>query len=754
MIVIWLELVGIIALMVVVVTVLGAPAASFLPDDVSVRARWALAPALGLAIAICLLTSLNWWMPARTTAYVGLLPALVLAVAIAWRRRSRLRGERARRLAVPALLALAIAVAFSAPLAYQHSLGPGGYQVWDGPNYASAQYGLMYHSVSDTSWTPTWSLSVSNGERSISVNALHQQIGYDAVAAAVDSAAHLSPVETQVADMIALVVIGALGAYAAFMVLLPRRPWAALLTGTLYAGPVTLQLVIDGSEGALAGIAHLLPLLAVGLVALRPDRGRAPAVLFAILAGSAAAAYPVYFPGIVAAAGLIWLIAVAVRLRGIHGPRRPHVVQAVRGLLLVAAGTALVAPFAFHRSIYYWRLLIKGGGEVAGLPVFDLPLPVLPGYVFGTREFFFLPHLSDTSISQWLLTDVLPLTMIGLVVFAVVRIRALWPIALVAVVLLIQSLGVSNSGCSYCVQRSLLPLGPLSGFALAAATVAIAGTRVRSAKLVAAAIGLAVLALTWHTDGTLIRRGALGAFFMPKVETAVLDQADQHPGPVLLEGFMASYDAPGEFPAALLAADGGGYRPDGPRLSVLDETNDFSGLAYVAQPHVSGPEFSPNYRTVITRLGDVHTDRRTLRRSGGLAVQARVKPFDVTAENGFLLNRARNHNHSAFVVGAMSFVVTGPAGRAVALQVTYDDLPRAQVGKLPRGSVVRRTGNRLSVCVPLTGQLAVTRRVVVPTIAAGVAFVSPGWYANRPVAVSGPTLAGMHVVDSCRMSGA
>jgi hypothetical protein len=749
-IVTWIELVGMIALMLSVVTAIGAPAASFLPDDLQPPARWALAPAIGLAASICLLTSLNWWLPARTVLWVGLLPALLVALAVAWRRRDRLR-VRASHLAVIVLLALVVAAGFTAPLAYQHAFGPGGYQVWDGPNYASLQTGLTYNAVTDDKFGPDWSLSVFNGEFLGPHNPLHQQIGYDSVAATVDAAAHLSPVKTQVAFMIALVVIGALGAYGAFLVLLPHHRWAALLAGALYAGPVVLQLVLDGSEGALAGISHILPMLALGLLALRPASGKAPAVLFAIVAASAAASYPVYFLALMGAAGLIWLVTIARQLYDGSGrPRGPRALSALRGLLLVAALIAVAAPFAFHRSLPYWKLLIKGGGEVGGLPTFDLPLPTLPGYVLGTREFYYLPHLSDVNVRQWIFADILPFLIVGLLVFAFVRIRALWPVGVLALVLLLESYGVSRSDCSYCLQRSLLPLGPLSGFALAAATVAIATSALPPRRLLATAIGTALLVVTWHTDGSLLRRGAIGAYFMPKAVHSVLDDADKHPGPVLIEGFMASFDAPGELPAALLAADGGGDRPGGPRLSVLVETNDYSGLAYLTAPHPSGPEFAPNYRTVITRLGTVRTQRRTVRRSGGLAVQERTRAFDVTAENGFVLNRALNLDQRAFIANPMTFVVTGPQRREVAVHVDVANLKRDQLGKLPRGSTVMRRGHGLSVCLPMRGQLGTIRRVVLPVSPNLLVLISRGPFANRPAIIGGPSLASMSVVSGCR----
>jgi hypothetical protein len=228
---------------------------------------------------------------------------------------------------------------------------------------------------------------------------------------------------------------------------------------------------------------------------------------------------------------------------------------------------------------------------------------------------------------------------------------------------------------------------------------------------------------------------------------------DKQPGPVLLEGFGANGDAPGEFPSALLAA-GGGYAPDAPRLSVLVETNDFQGMAYLGPPRTAGPEFAPNYRTIATALVSVKTARRPVSDAGGIALQRRVQPFDVTAESGIFVNRARKKDHRVFIIGPMSFGITGPQGRAVALRVSLGNVRRGQLAKLPKGSVVQRSGTGLTVCVPVTGQRSTLRRIVVPVAAGLTAYGNDGWYANHPTALSGPTLKSMYVVPRCSVATA
>src|SRR4051812_29151291 len=125
MIVTFIQMLGVIALLLVVVSIFGAALATFIPVDLPAPARWALTPILGLAFGLGLFSSLNWFLPGNVVAFVGLVPALVVAIAVLVWRRSRfvLPGIPAWPLAVVVLL---VAGAYTAPLAYQSSMGPGG----------------------------------------------------------------------------------------------------------------------------------------------------------------------------------------------------------------------------------------------------------------------------------------------------------------------------------------------------------------------------------------------------------------------------------------------------------------------------------------------------------------------------------------------------------------------------------------------------------------------------------------------------
>jgi hypothetical protein len=121
----------------------------------------------------------------------------------------------------------------------------------------------------------------------------------------------------------------------------------------------------------------------------------------------------------------------------------------------------------------------------------------------------------------------------------------------------------------------------------------------------------------------------------------------------------------------------------------------------------------------------------------------------VTVQSGIFVNRARSRERRVFITGPMSFVATGPAGKEIAIRISIAGLGRTQLGKQPRGSVVRSTGDGVSVCVPLRNQRAVLRRVVVRVDPGLTPLVLPGWFGNHPVAKGGPALQAMRVVASC-----
>lgn len=764
----YLQIAGLVLGLVALVTTVGLGAASYL--DVELPARWAFAPILGLAILVCALTTAIWWIPGDVVAWVVLVPIVLLSMGWIWLRRARLRpsrGDARLLLSVVALLVVLTAV-LGYPLAAQRSLGPGGFQIYDAPSYAGLEVGLQTNPVTDDVWGPAWDLTALGGY--IYGHMGIQQIGFSGAEATIASLIGVEPVRTQAPFMIGLILIGAVGAFGTALVLLgPKRRLASLLAMALYAGPVMFQLFLDGSESALIGIAFMLPMAAVGWLAIR-TADYAAIVLLGLLAAGMQVGYPVLFPGVVVAGGVLWIGSIVVRLLQLRrrqasaslddapaeaGPGDADSgtdATTVRGILVghalgaavVVALTALLALPHFIRNVSYWKLLIRGEEIGAGLPSFDLPTPVLPGWLLGTREFYYLPRVSDTDIQQWLLADVIPLSLLAIIVFAALTRRSVIPVTILALVTLLVGVKVAGDGCGYCMQRSLLPLGALLGLLLTAGIVQIARLNGRLARPAALTIGLAVVVVVGHTNLVLAKRGARGAFFTADSVHQMLDQLKDTPGPVLIEGFAASWDSPGELPTALHSARAG----TSVRLDLVREHDDFLGLAYLGGPMASGETLSGEYRTVATRFASVETDRKTLFRDGDLAIQSRAQPFDATVTSGALVNRVQSLEDRVWVHAPLQLRVFGPTDRPAAVEVRIADLQRAQLGELRRGSTVRRSGTGVVVCVPTTkGNNARTAVVPVPQ---GLVVNAPGqWWANKPVAVAGPSLAALHVVDRC-----
>src|SRR5262249_41568154 len=119
--------------------------------------------------------------------------------------------------------------------------------------------------------------------------------------------------DTQSLYLIAFLIAGALGAFAAVRYATPHPSWAAPLAGCLFAGPFFLQLTADGSQAAICGLSLMLPIAAVGADALR-ERRIATLVVLALLLSGLMALYPT-FVSIVALAGVIALVSVGVLAR-------------------------------------------------------------------------------------------------------------------------------------------------------------------------------------------------------------------------------------------------------------------------------------------------------------------------------------------------------------------------------------------------------------------------------------------------------
>jgi hypothetical protein len=682
-----------------------------------------------------------------------LIPALLISIAVGWRRRGLSSGSFSLADAIGLLIVAGVAsVPYLIPLVTQQSLGPVAYQVYDAPNYAALIDGLANNTTRASIWGPSWDQTAWIGAHFGHDG--FQQVGFDSVAATVKSLVGLGAVTSHSSFMIALILVGSLGLGGVVAALMPRWRPAWVLGGALFAGPVVYQLWLDGSEAAIAGLALLAPALLLGIRLMDDRAARSDVALFALFCAALQTSYPLTFPTFAVTAllvGLVWVAWRLVKLRegGSEGQAR-FARRVLLGVVGIVAGTALLSPWAFLRNLRYWENTLSSDSIFTGLPQFDLPLPVLPSYVLQTREFYFLPHLSDVSVQQWIVGDLLPIALLALACFAVIRVPKALPIAVFALVAAVLAGWASTrSDCSYCVQRALLSTTPALCALLAVGAAAIAELPQRWAKAAAWFVVLMIAVSVGHTDTVLVRRALHGAYMMPTDVSETISAIGRDSSPVFLEGFGASWAAPIEFQAVLHAVREQGEG----RIAFPTETDDFSGLAYLGGVRPAGLQYTPDYKTVLTRLPSIRTQRRVISRHGSFALEERTGRFDAVIVSGVVTPTPRMVGAGrATVFAPMTFWISGPVGRSPSLAIEVSGVARNQVQPLEKGWTVRTmSGGNLEICTPVA-QRGSLRRIVVRLDGLPVAVAPPPTFSARPSVIEGPQLKATRLVSVCGKS--
>ena len=683
----------------------GSGVAAFLPADGRVGSRIALAPGLGLALASAVLTTAGWFIPMNAAAWAVLLPLALVSIGIAVWRGRRVGGVRpSGRVLLSMLVVAAIALtALNWPLIGRDSLGPVAYQVYDAEGYVSEMQAYKDHTIHDLSSIPR-TIAASDGGRDLSViygshvDQVHQQVGYSEVSAAAIELFGWEPSTSQSAFISILIVIGAFGALAAVMALTRRRSWVALVGGLLFAGPLFYELFLDGSEAALAGLAILPGFVVVGACLARRIEAWSVAVL-GVAAAGLVSVYPPLVPPVAASAGIVVVVlgVIALRKRELG---RTAVLRAIGAIVGVAAVAAVVAPIALWRALQYWSAYAKNPEAYVGaVPVYKLPLQVLPGWLLQTREFYSLPSLSGAPFSQWVLAAIVPLAVLAVVAFGFVRFpRATIVLALLVSAAVLAYATYAPRDCTYCVQRTLLIVAPVGAIAVAVGIQALWDGPSLWWRVAAAVFAVGVLAVVGEKTTVGVRRAVNGAYMLPadlrKMQTA-LHRVD---GPVYLEAIGQGYEAPIEFPATYEAANEATRQ----RLAVSMESNDYAGLAYVGATHSPGPEFTPDYRWVLTRAQGIVTARRRVARAGPFALERRIAPLDVAVTSGIALDTARDDPQGrAWVQGPMTFWVSGRSARPIFMRLRLSGSGAISIGQPLGTKLLQRTRSSSVFCVPV-----------------------------------------------------
>lgn len=691
---------------------LGAGPAALLARRFDLAVRVALAPALGLCVGVCVTTALIGLAPVHSTWWVvPVLAAGSLAFAAArWRRGGVTIGSFGLREAAQLVIVLVLAAGPIDYTLHQHdSVGPSAYLVRDVVGYTAEVDASQHLSLPDAARLNGRRLANLDEEFWASYAAGFQNMDATLLEASNNDLLGLHGTDTISSDMLVLILVGALGAFAAVRVVLGSRSWVAALAGVLYGGPFYMQLFFDGSQAAISGTAMVLPFALVGWEAIRGER-RIDLVILALIAGSLLALYPLFVPGFVGASGLV-LLWLAVRAW-----RADRLAAALRAgawrVALVVAFAAAFASVAFARDLRYWQAILN---HTQNLPVLDyqFAVQILPPWLLQTGEFSNLPNfITVGGLDSLLRGALIPLALLAVVGFGVARRRV--GLALVGFVVVAAGLAYyaysSNNGCQYCIDRNLLPVEPAAIVLVTVgvgALLAAASRQLRTLGVAAALLVFVPTALAAHTEHD--RFTQYNYFLEPGVR-ALVAALPAHPGPIELEGFNEDVSGPIEYAAvyALLAERG-------LTVSASFEGNDFQADAYLTDPHRPGPEFHPAYRYVLTRLGAVTTGRQVIARAGGVALERRTSPLDVTPFQGLALPLQRldplGDAWIAPYVSILSFYVVGdsPAHVPVFARLAI----RSDVGL--RLSIGVRTALRhgtLTACVPAVGPAPIRRAIL------------------------------------------
>jgi hypothetical protein len=697
--------------MLVLLAALGSGFVALLRPDPAWGSRLALAPVFGLAVAAAVTTTAVAIMPIGTAAWAVVVPLAVasLAVAAVRLRPWRAAVSRGGLVQVGALVALVLVVssAFNIPLAKRDTLGPIAYHAFDAPGYGTQSYEYSKHTLADLRPFSKFDFGDDRTERYVAYQvSLNQQIGYDTVASTGNVLFGFRHLSTQSAFMVAVLMVGALGAFAAVRGLARSMPlWPGLVAGVLFGGAFFFQLWMDGSQAALAGLALIGPVCLAGRRALE-TRALGEVVLFGILAAGLQTTYPYFVPPVVASAVVIllgWLVWAARRgrLQRFRWSRAAGLV----GLVLVLA--LALSPIATARTAQYWRDVLKTNLAVGhGLPIFNLPFLDLPSYLLQTREFYFLPDVFHSGLQQFATGVLAPLGLLGVIGFGVWRFRwtaVLLPVA--AFSALLAGYYMQRYDCSYCLQRSLLPIAPLAAVAVGVGLMALwtwDGRWRIWARALSVVAALATLLVVGHVSTVEMRRVVDGAWVDPSSLRGLLPAvARARGGPIYLEAIGQGPRAPIEMPDTYHEVNE--VSPE--RMAFSVESNDYNGLAFLGGVRKQGREFTPEYRWVVTRVGSVRTpDRTVVARSGPYALERRKGPFDIAITSGIQVEDPRFDSRGlAWVQGPMTFWVSAESSRAAWARLTFSG-PAARQTRLagpPGGRVLSRSPRRVTFCVPV-----------------------------------------------------
>jgi hypothetical protein len=755
---IWISLAGREAALLSILLLLGAGPASFISDRFDAAGRIALAPALGFCLGTCVTTTILEFEPVDRTYWILVALALVSAAvaAIRTRRSSRRDGWRTRLplrdLAALVLIGIAVTGPINATLHSHQTVGPGVFSYTDVDNYVAVQDAARTVSLQTAAqrWDAHARSGAPWGNFTQFIWSYFAQFGSNLDATPLDSNVNallgLGATDTFAPFLSVLLLMGALGAFAAVRYFARSATALAALAGCLFGGSLFLELWFDSFQAALIAIGLIMPFaLLFDQALLRRDR--ADLILVALLLATFLTVYPLYVPILVAAALLVMLWH-GLKLRRSRRPLRPLGKPVAISILSVAVMALVFDPVAVARDAHYYQLVLHNEVPLPRVG-YKLPVTVLPGWLAQTREFWALSGLFSGGLKQIGLGVVLPLVFLGFIVIGLRR----YPRALVLVVIgsisavLAESTYVSQQSCTYCAERDLLTFAPIVAVLIPLGLCALLAMPVRWVKLGAIA-GVAIVVLSVAQRARIeLTRFSHQSYFFDSADRRVLNDLPSGAGKVELEGYGASVVAQAEQPLMYHYLN---WRAPG-RVSIILGSDLGNAIQYLDFGPVRlppGPEFDPRYQYVLTRLAGVATGRRLIARDGGVALERRISPLDITPYAGLAVPlQSLDPDGIAWVqtqYPLQMYVVGYDGGRRAWARLTFQATVPVSV---PRQAGVREAvdGKTLTVCVAARGREP-TRSVSLDLNAKLVPGAPPHELFAPVMPLEGLALTAMHVV--------
>jgi hypothetical protein len=642
------------AAMLATLSALGAGPAAFLPADLGRAVRVLLAPAFGFSVGTCIFTTLIWQFPAGRTAWLLPVAAVASLALAAWRLRHAGRttarangpGRAWRGVAITVLQVAVVCLAVVGPtsgvLAAHSSVGPVAFKVADVDGFVMQTDAMVHESLSSAAADSThrnadlvqqfWQADATGYGWPLEASPL---------SAALDALLGLGSTATQAPFLLAFLLTGAIGAYAAVRYAVRRRTWAAVLAASLLGGGLFLELFFDGTEPVLGAVTVLAALLVVGAVTLARPRP-AHLVLTALLLAATASMLPLFLVPIGLAGACCLSLALRRRVRSGPAIARREVAEAAARVAVVGVLPFLLNPVGMDR----WVIgLERTGGLVSTLPNYDLNPATAFGWLAQSRGLYALGAAGGSWVATGGLAVVVPLAMVVAVVAATrtngqarAVVRVALPVAGVSALLGLYGLynyRSDGAACSYCMERGLDPAAVAVPVLLGIGLATLAASSAAARRAAAALVVVVVAGAGWAAASEL-RQFSSGSYYLDSTVRSVVAHLPAS-GCTVLEGFGEALPSP-KTEQVLVYALADEQAPGRVRLEA--DADDFDALAYFASPPAASPAnpwFCASYDEVLTRAATVATGRTVVYRSGQVALERRSGALATVLASGVVV---------------------------------------------------------------------------------------------------------------------